>query len=60
MTFNGTWKVDRNENYEKFMEEMGEWTQTKLSIACELLDPRSNAARFFEFLSVSASVSHYL
>ncbi|KAF4118791.1 fatty acid-binding protein, intestinal [Onychostoma macrolepis] len=23
MTFNGTWKVDRNENYEKFMEEMG-------------------------------------
>ncbi len=38
MTFNGTWKVDRNENYEKFMEEMGEWTQTKLSIVCELLD----------------------
>lgn len=25
MTFNGTWKVDRNDNYEKFMEEMGEW-----------------------------------
>ncbi|TRY83008.1 hypothetical protein DNTS_006402 [Danionella cerebrum] len=23
MAFNGTWKVDRNENYEKFMEEMG-------------------------------------
>ncbi|XP_072525976.1 fatty acid-binding protein, intestinal [Salminus brasiliensis] len=23
MTFNGTWKVDRNENYEKFMEQMG-------------------------------------
>nr|XP_020457794.1 fatty acid-binding protein, intestinal [Monopterus albus] len=23
MTFNGTWKVIRNENYEKFMEEMG-------------------------------------
>ncbi|XP_016351412.1 fatty acid-binding protein, intestinal [Sinocyclocheilus anshuiensis] len=23
MTFNRTWKVDRNENYEKFMEEMG-------------------------------------
>ncbi|XP_077134602.1 fatty acid-binding protein, intestinal-like [Ranitomeya variabilis] len=23
MTFNGTWKVDRSENYEKFMEEMG-------------------------------------
>ncbi|NWX84609.1 FABPI protein, partial [Nothoprocta ornata] len=23
MTFNGTWKVDRNENYEKFMEAMG-------------------------------------
>ncbi|XP_054897192.1 fatty acid-binding protein, intestinal [Poeciliopsis prolifica] len=23
MTFNGTWKVDRNENYEKFMEKMG-------------------------------------
>ncbi|KAK7912911.1 hypothetical protein WMY93_013122 [Mugilogobius chulae] len=24
MTFNGTWKVDRNENYEKFMEQMEE------------------------------------
>lgn len=24
MTFNGEWKVDRNENYEKFMEQMGE------------------------------------
>lgn len=24
MAFNGTWKVDRNENYEKFMEQMGE------------------------------------
>ncbi|XP_028832416.1 fatty acid-binding protein, intestinal isoform X1 [Denticeps clupeoides] len=23
MAFNGTWKVDRNENYEKFMEQMG-------------------------------------
>ncbi|XP_051900850.1 fatty acid-binding protein, intestinal [Pristis pectinata] len=23
MTFNGTWKVERNENYEKFMEQMG-------------------------------------
>ncbi|KAM6940677.1 fatty acid-binding protein, intestinal [Xenentodon cancila] len=23
MTFNGTWKIDRNENYEKFMEQMG-------------------------------------
>ncbi|XP_028302803.1 fatty acid-binding protein, intestinal [Gouania willdenowi] len=23
MTFNGCWKVDRNENYEKFMEQMG-------------------------------------
>ncbi|CAN9510357.1 unnamed protein product [Ophioblennius macclurei] len=23
MTFNGNWKVDRNENYEKFMEQMG-------------------------------------
>merc|ERR1711915_150886 len=23
MTFNGTWKIDRNENYEKFMEKMG-------------------------------------
>ncbi|XP_060772000.1 fatty acid-binding protein, intestinal [Neoarius graeffei] len=23
MTFNGAWKVDRNENYEKFMEQMG-------------------------------------
>lgn len=25
MTFNGTWKVDRNDNYDKFMEQMGEW-----------------------------------
>lgn len=25
MTFNGSWKVDRNDNYEKFMEQMGEW-----------------------------------
>uniref|UniRef100_A0A8C6DY16 Fatty acid binding protein 2 n=1 Tax=Moschus moschiferus TaxID=68415 RepID=A0A8C6DY16_MOSMO len=23
MVFDGTWKVDRNENYEKFMEKMG-------------------------------------
>ncbi|KAJ8382881.1 hypothetical protein SKAU_G00036590 [Synaphobranchus kaupii] len=23
MTFNGTWKIDRNENYDKFMEKMG-------------------------------------
>ncbi|XP_061767837.1 fatty acid-binding protein, intestinal [Nerophis ophidion] len=23
MTFNGDWKVDRNDNYEKFMEQMG-------------------------------------
>ncbi|XP_046905313.1 fatty acid-binding protein, intestinal-like [Hypomesus transpacificus] len=23
MAFNGTWKVDRNENYDKFMEQMG-------------------------------------
>ncbi|XP_037530824.1 fatty acid-binding protein, intestinal [Nematolebias whitei] len=23
MTFDGTWKIDRNENYEKFMEQMG-------------------------------------
>ncbi|NWU94607.1 FABPI protein, partial [Upupa epops] len=23
MSFNGTWKIDRNENYEKFMETMG-------------------------------------
>ncbi|XP_068444251.1 fatty acid-binding protein, intestinal-like [Clinocottus analis] len=23
MTFNGTWKVDRNDNYDKFMEHMG-------------------------------------
>ncbi|XP_062864743.1 fatty acid-binding protein, intestinal [Trichomycterus rosablanca] len=23
MTFNGTWKVDRSENYDKFMEKMG-------------------------------------
>lgn len=25
MTFNGTWKVERNDNYDKFMEQMGEW-----------------------------------
>lgn len=24
MAFNGTWKVDRSENYDKFMEQMGE------------------------------------
>ncbi|NXF92728.1 FABPI protein, partial [Eubucco bourcierii] len=23
MAFNGTWKIDRNDNYEKFMEAMG-------------------------------------
>lgn len=23
MTYNGTWKVDHSENYEKFMEQMG-------------------------------------
>ncbi|XP_010900268.1 fatty acid-binding protein, intestinal [Esox lucius] len=23
MTFNGTWKIDRSENYERFMEQMG-------------------------------------
>ncbi|XP_015233667.1 fatty acid-binding protein, intestinal-like [Cyprinodon tularosa] len=23
MAFNGTWKVDRNENYDKFMEKLG-------------------------------------
>ncbi|XP_007562596.1 fatty acid-binding protein, intestinal-like [Poecilia latipinna] len=23
MAFNGTWKVDRNENYDKFMEQLG-------------------------------------
>ncbi|XP_071391889.1 fatty acid-binding protein, intestinal-like [Centroberyx affinis] len=23
MSFNGTWKVDRSENYDKFMEQMG-------------------------------------
>ncbi|KAL6110734.1 fabp2 [Pungitius sinensis] len=23
MTFNGNWKIDRNDNYEKFMEKMG-------------------------------------
>uniref|UniRef100_A0A1A8MVA8 Cellular retinoic acid-binding protein 1 n=3 Tax=Nothobranchius TaxID=28779 RepID=A0A1A8MVA8_9TELE len=23
MTYNGTWKIDRNDNYEKFMEKMG-------------------------------------
>ena len=25
MTFNGTWKVHGNDNYEKFMEQMGKW-----------------------------------
>lgn len=24
MAFNGTWKAERNENYDKFMEQMGE------------------------------------
>ncbi|CDQ95218.1 unnamed protein product [Oncorhynchus mykiss] len=24
MAFNGTWKVEHNENYDKFMEQMGE------------------------------------
>lgn len=24
MAFNGTWKIDRSDNYEKFMEQMGE------------------------------------
>ncbi|TNN62295.1 Fatty acid-binding protein, intestinal [Liparis tanakae] len=23
MTFDGSWKIDRNDNYEKFMQEMG-------------------------------------
>merc|ERR1711931_301558 len=23
MTFNGTWKIEKNENYDKFMEQMG-------------------------------------
>ncbi|XP_017574773.1 fatty acid-binding protein, intestinal-like [Pygocentrus nattereri] len=23
MAFNGTWKIDRNDNYDKFMEQMG-------------------------------------
>ncbi|XP_040042576.2 fatty acid-binding protein, intestinal [Gasterosteus aculeatus] len=23
MTFDGTWKIDRNDNYDKFMEQMG-------------------------------------
>jgi len=23
MAFNGTWKIEKNENYEKFMEAMG-------------------------------------
>uniref|UniRef100_A0A8C6WSN8 Fatty acid binding protein 2, intestinal n=1 Tax=Neogobius melanostomus TaxID=47308 RepID=A0A8C6WSN8_9GOBI len=23
MTFNGTWKIDRNDNYDKFMEQLG-------------------------------------
>lgn len=27
MTFDGNWKIDRSENYEKFMEKMGEWCQ---------------------------------
>lgn len=24
MAFNGTWKVDHSENYDKFMEQLGE------------------------------------
>lgn len=27
MAFNGTWKAERNENYDKFMEQMGERVQ---------------------------------
>lgn len=30
MTFDGNWKIDRNDNYEKFMQEMGEWNPTNL------------------------------
>lgn len=33
MTFNGTWKVDRNDNYEKFMEQMGEWRQAEVCLS---------------------------
>lgn len=28
MAFNGTWKVDRSDNYDKFMEQMGERVKT--------------------------------
>lgn len=30
MAFNGTWKVDRSENYDKFMEQMGEPVHLRL------------------------------
>ena len=32
MAFDGTWKVDRSENYDKFMEQMG--TRTGLWRMC--------------------------
>lgn len=35
MTFNGTWKVDRSENYDAFMSKMGEWCQKILKICWE-------------------------
>lgn len=33
MTFNGTWKIDRNDNYEKFMEQMGECRRLSFCLA---------------------------
>lgn len=33
MAFNGTWKVDRNENYDKFMEQMGERLRLVVSVS---------------------------
>lgn len=34
MAFNGTWKIDRNENYDKFMEKMGERFFSSGSLFC--------------------------
>lgn len=33
MAFNGTWKVDRNDNYDKFMEQMGECEEHRASFS---------------------------
>jgi hypothetical protein len=46
MAFDGTWKVDRSENYDKFMEKMG-----KNFISCWL---------FLSFLTDTSPASEWL